>query len=77
MQVGRHEHIRPIPWEGGKAEARLLDRLGLAEAARAAAAQAASEHDQVLARRAARRTSSSDAGVVSPHLVPSLMPVLA
>ena len=82
-QAHRHPHcvqgktqaaVQPIVWSGSKSESRLLQRLGLAEAARAAAAQAAAEHSQAQVRprgRAARRTTSSDAGMTIPTASPS------
>ena len=82
MQVSRHESMRAIPWEGGKAEARLLDSLGLTAVARAAAAQVAADLDQSLRSkrsglRPGRRTSSTDTGI-QPVLRPrSYMPCSA
>lgn len=78
-QAGHPAPMQPVAWSGSKSESRFLDRLGLAGAARMAAAQAAAERDQALSRsrsREARRTSSSDAGACSllqPQVPASLL----
>lgn len=68
LQGGTASAVQPILWSGSKSEARMLDRLGLTEAARAAAAQTAMDRDVGLSRaqRMARRSTSDDAGA-APH----------